>query len=1092
MAPGPGGRRPAVVNAMAPPPAARRVRGGMAGAASAQHAQDGDGGGGGGGVSQRRCPPRLGGGKTSNKATVAAGRALVRSKPGLRCVERGDKASTPPGSELGYALVPSDLLAQLRGQATATKSATPTQRSDAQDALERVVPCSALPAENVSPHSQESRTLPGPGDGSFAYVVSDTSKNTPTHAAGRASPVSDACPPPESARCNGRFDVFGVADDPAERERQRRKVQAQMLAEQIEEQRKRKEAEKQRLAEEERLEELKLEREREQIERTRQNREAKPPGAEPAPSPRLHSGGQSVSGLPPPRGRRGPTGDRHESPRVGAADGRKLADATVLACPVSARLSPVAPQSARSNGRCEFSEGAEDLAERERARRKLQADMLAEQIEEQRRRKEEEKVRLAEEDRLEELKLAREREELEKAQRIRDSHEQGRGAAHEGGLAQQAKPEGPAAIGRAKRAELSPRETRGVSADDAQWASSSMGAPRDMSPVSPSPSPERDRRRRRRRVTTSTNSTWRTADRGSRTWGDDDALLGEPENRHSPNTWLSSQRQGDLDVLSTVRETSDELIETAGARRTRRTRVRDRHRERLRCDRERDKADRERGSDRECIDRSRDDYDACQEPARDRGPQNHKTSHPREVQHLISPSITDRHSRVESLVAEQHPAEPRDPPARRYRQVSSERGVVEHAPQSTSQRLARSKSSEDDLRGQLASVLRICEQLLRERAQGELVGGDPEQNQVNVASHGNSNCTIPQTQYTPRGRPQGTPRRVRRRSLDDPSCSITSPLRQLELDLVPASPSEVRSRRRQTGVLPKALSSCSPSQDLAPASHAQARLRSMDGASRRAASTPRSTAANLNHYDQVELNSMAANHAHHHNGDIQSQRGLHACSDDLHQGIDGSEHAACVDSQCLGTEKYSGQIIFEGHGLLVTDDIMDGDPWPPSAVVEILSDATNGGAEANHCFGCPPGGNRCNGTEDGNVGVASVARSHPAPTGHVEGLPPRRSAVQSCDAPPSPFAANARGLAVRKQPGGSRFAAVPGQPAVGLNVQAHWPSFGNLPSVSEDKSLTNSSDGGSSKHNPGAGMIPIGIGHAIKAQSAMLRELFHR
>lgn len=78
-------------------------------------------------------------------------------------------------------------------------------------------------------------------------------------------PVLPAIPQPDSPHGYGRCDLFTVDRQTAERDRERKRLQAQMLSDQIEEQRKRKAEEKRRLQAEEMEEERRLERERREL-----------------------------------------------------------------------------------------------------------------------------------------------------------------------------------------------------------------------------------------------------------------------------------------------------------------------------------------------------------------------------------------------------------------------------------------------------------------------------------------------------------------------------------------------------------------------------------------------------------------------------------------------------------------------------------------------------------------------------------------------------------------------------------------------------------------------------------------------------------
>jgi len=300
-----------------------------------------------------------------------------------------------------------------------------------------------------------------------------------------------------------------------------------------------------------------------------------------------------------------PCGDA--SPAIGAASPQRQAPTMerMSSSPPRIPCSPGPSASPYGRGRQDLFGQDVDAAEAERERRKVQAQMLAEQIAEQHQRKEEEKRRLAEEELLDEQRLERERREIQERM-------------------------APASVTKASNnvaAAASPVESssRRVKAADSDWT--------------PSPAEAGAGGRRRRRALSS--GTWRATDRSQ-----GDSAAGKVP-RDSPTPWPSSN--ADAEGLSTVREQGDVLERTA-ARRTR---------------------------------QSREDAERCEASPLTDGPWRPEPG-PRGSRHL------GRRAR--------HGAE--RPPA----------GASE----------AAESLSKEDLQEQLGSLLRVCEQLLRERVEDRL------------------------------------------------------------------------------------------------------------------------------------------------------------------------------------------------------------------------------------------------------------------------------------------------------------------------------------------------------------------------------------
>lgn len=312
----------------------------------------------------------------------------------------------------------------------------------------------------------------------------------------------------------------------------------------------------------------------------------------------------------------------------------------------------------------------------ERQRKRLQAQMLADQIEEQKRRKEDERRQQAEEEFRDAQRLERERRELEDWYAAENSSgSPGYRRGHRlGGIA------GSRAAVEAPREALQSPSTlsrRPGSLPSNAGSTARMGSSSALWVESPAISPagsshdQQDslpRRRRRQRRTAATSGTaWRATEcEHKNSWGNGhiDALTEE-----SP--WFSSNCQPDFDVLSTVREGSAELQRTK-VRRRRCSRAREHQRDGTR---RQDKDRRHAHVTGSLMDESGnvDDTHCC------RGRQIHSI----QASEWVPPD--ERASGILALV------------------------LGSLAP----------RNSEKDLRDQLRSLAHVCEQLLREHPEQE-------------------------------------------------------------------------------------------------------------------------------------------------------------------------------------------------------------------------------------------------------------------------------------------------------------------------------------------------------------------------------------
>lgn len=329
-------------------------------------------------------------------------------------------------------------------------------------------------------------------------------------------------------------------------------------------------------------------------------------------------------------------------------------------------------------------------AEKDRDRKRLQAQMLAEQIQEQRERKEEELRRKRDEEMREERRLARELREIEERHR----HEQ---AVLSGQADAQNEPTPKVPPGRTHgHGQVRRRKSSKDLACESPGANSYTHLRADSSAGPWVDGDERRRRRpRRRRREVESNGlvqdgSWQASERDKRTWRDANlshSMLPERDTHsQSPVPWLtaSPQDNGDHpDGLQTVLET-EEMQRTEARRRRRRA---------------------ERTSDRRELRERGDSYDANDtwESAPNR-------SH-------------DQDMRARAAVAASWIREEEE--ARRGGRVPVKRGeqlaAVAEVPTAESPRQQKANqpaaASDADLREQIQSLVKVCEQLLRERAE---------------------------------------------------------------------------------------------------------------------------------------------------------------------------------------------------------------------------------------------------------------------------------------------------------------------------------------------------------------------------------------
>eukprot|EP00931_Biecheleriopsis_adriatica_P075134 TRINITY_DN49069_c0_g1_i1.p1 TRINITY_DN49069_c0_g1~~TRINITY_DN49069_c0_g1_i1.p1 ORF type:complete len:963 (-),score=170.03 TRINITY_DN49069_c0_g1_i1:9-2762(-) len=376
-------------------------------------------------------------------------------------------------------------------------------------------------------------------------------------------------------------------------------------------------------------------------------------------------------------------------------------------------------ESPHGHGRYDLFYVDRTTAEREKERKRLQAQMLMDQIQEQKERKEEEQRRKHEEDVREEQRLERERREIEERHQREQAELAAKAAAaqapeesavqKEAARRQAAGSPGP---GHTRRRQRSKDENHPVSPAGHRTGGTYINTASDMTGAGPwVEGEERRRRRRRRRREMTEEGSWRTSEQ-KRSWRDphlDSLSLRMPGGRdtESPVPWLSTG--GQQDGLSTVQE-SEEMKRTE-ARRTRRRRrdrdTRDHHDRRDSVEGFEDEGRREREAHDRGLQRERGarwargaSEDDEEEPRlRRRGGRSRRSPTSRREEQAVG-SETQA-----SAIAER------------------ERPNAYHKPGLLSPKLTMPSSSplrpssEAELREQLGSLVRVCEELLRKRAE---------------------------------------------------------------------------------------------------------------------------------------------------------------------------------------------------------------------------------------------------------------------------------------------------------------------------------------------------------------------------------------
>lgn len=332
--------------------------------------------------------------------------------------------------------------------------------------------------------------------------------------------------------------------------------------------------------------------------------------------------------------------------------------------------------------------------EKERERRRLQAQMLADQIEEQRLRKEEEKRKRKEEEFVEEQRLVRERKEIQ--DRL-DREEKARRAASEAAMAvyadSQASPSAPSKR-RFQREEadvaVSPNHRSAFRGTTTTAADSTAG------PWAEATERRRARRRTKRRPRETADSieggahgTWRTAE-SKRTWRDPnlDSFSLRTQGRDADSPTPSEFEQ---DGLSTVQEASDRQRETH--------RHRSKHRHRMERDRDRTRVTNESHA-------SQEPWTAARNP-------------PRLQSEDAGASDARPWMRAEDG---DDPALVRDRGRRQRPHMATEEasnGIISDVRdrREDASRITAKGPLEMDLKEQIGSLVRVCEQLLLERAE---------------------------------------------------------------------------------------------------------------------------------------------------------------------------------------------------------------------------------------------------------------------------------------------------------------------------------------------------------------------------------------
>ena len=327
-------------------------------------------------------------------------------------------------------------------------------------------------------------------------------------------------------------------------------------------------------------------------------------------------------------------------------------------------------------------------AEKDRDRKRLQAQMLAEQIQEQRERKEEEFRRKRDEEMREERRLARELREIEERHRHEQAVLSGQADAQS-----EPTPKVPPGRGHGTGQVRRRKSSKDLACESPAGAGSYTQLRADSSAGPWVDGDERRRRRpRRRRREVESNGlvqdgSW-ASERDKRTWRDANlshSMLPDGRDTHSrsPVPWLTASPQdGDQpDGLRPVLET-EEMKRTEGRRRRRADRT--------------SMEKRERG----------DSYDANDtwESAQNR------RSHDQDMRARADVSASWQREEED----EQAKRRPGRVPMRRGEQLAAVAEVVESPRQKASQ---PPTSSDADLREQIQSLVKVCEQLLRERAE---------------------------------------------------------------------------------------------------------------------------------------------------------------------------------------------------------------------------------------------------------------------------------------------------------------------------------------------------------------------------------------
>eukprot|EP00929_Paragymnodinium_shiwhaense_P079735 TRINITY_DN41563_c0_g1_i1.p1 TRINITY_DN41563_c0_g1~~TRINITY_DN41563_c0_g1_i1.p1 ORF type:complete len:964 (+),score=192.40 TRINITY_DN41563_c0_g1_i1:146-3037(+) len=729
-----------------------------------------------------------------------------------------------------------------------------------------------------------------------------------------------------------------------------------------------------------------------------------------------------------------------------------------------------------------------DAAERERERRRVQAQMLAEQIEEQKRRKEEEKRKRQEEERMYNEKLERERKQLEAEEAAREARDKERAAAlaaasglptpvavsvdaasrvedkkgdkrEEAEQQQQPSPDAAAtgmdrSLGRSLRRRRRPKPDdssfRGTGSRISQtvWGATPMASYSPMAAQSETSllSPDGKRRRRRRR----------SKDRHRATWDDDDSAR-DPDTRYTPTPWLSPQ--ADLDVLSTVREASAELMKESTKRRTRR-RDRDRDWER-RTDRERYRSDPDKRSQERERDRS-DKERYHSEDRSQRGVNRWVSSSSQDARgapgDFSAISLSQEDSSLSLQALQQSSPHRRHAGNARRRSVSNEAETRALAGGEQVASKAAAVVADDGLRHQLNSLLKVCEQLLLDRAERER---DRERElelllkkhgiDIEAARREGPAVKGPSARPSPRqprsGRAQSTPRLQTSEEAREPPRRSPRPSQKLALPNMPREGEPRRSPGRE------GEAKRSPGRQAAAPLSNRPSARNKEG-------KPLPSARS--HLDYENIGRKAAER--------------HA----VHNGGSGAPGV------------FAGQVIYENPTHLVAEPVGDQRFAGPDALDTMVS-AQDGGRDLSQ------GGQ---GRDPRLAQGRDLVRSRPVLSLDEPELELGIQVIHrhfKAAGPPSPFStANVRGMAVRRVPATQQLmASPPPMSRGGLNLaQGHWPAFGRGPSnpsleaLQRPASIESVEDPTTPLNRGGPGQVPIGIRPSIQAQSAMLRELY--